>query len=199
MKLERRALPDGRHEILVGRLPAALERELADRFDEIWALHPAEYHEIEIHGRLVKTPRWQQAYGADYHYTGSVNRGLPIPAVLVPVRDWARSTIDERLNGVLLNWYDAAHEHYIGKHRDSTIDMIDGTPIVTVSLGASRTFRLRPWKKKGTCDLLAEHGTVFVMPFETNRAWTHEVPHFASDRGRRISITFRAFALGVEA
>ena len=24
-----------------------------------------------MHGRKVKTPRWQQAYGADYRYTGN--------------------------------------------------------------------------------------------------------------------------------
>ncbi|HZU98721.1 MAG TPA: alpha-ketoglutarate-dependent dioxygenase AlkB [Planctomycetota bacterium] len=195
MRLERIAL-DAEHEIFRGRLPGELHASLRDGFDELWALHPDDYHEIKIHGKLVKTPRWQQAYGADYHYTGRVNRGRPVPPVLDPVHAWTRRTIDERLNGVLVNWYDADHEHYIGKHRDSTIDMIEGTPIVTVSLGAARTFRLRPWKKKGQRDLLAEHGTVFVMPFATNLAWTHEVPHFASDRGRRISITFRAFALG---
>ena len=36
-------------------------------------------------------------------------------------------------------------------------------------------------------------GGVFVMPYATNLAWTHEVPHFARDRGRRVSVTLRAF------
>ncbi len=30
-------------------------------------------------------------------------------------------------------------------------------------------------------------------PYATNKAWTHEVPHHASSRGRRISVTLRAF------
>ncbi|MEZ0228302.1 MAG: alpha-ketoglutarate-dependent dioxygenase AlkB [Planctomycetota bacterium] len=192
---ERRAL-SATGELHVGALPAAMSEGLRASFDHLWALHPADYHEIEIHGRAVKTPRWQQAYGADYHYTGRVNRALPVPPGLEPLVAWTRATVDPRLNGVLLNWYDAAHEHYIGKHRDSTVNMVPGSPIVTISLGATRTFRLRPWRAKGTEDFEAAHGTVFVMPFATNLAWTHEVPHFAKDRGRRISVTLRAFATG---
>src|SRR5262249_21780011 len=130
------------------------------------------------------------------HYTGRVNRALPIPARLSPLVEWARCAVDSRLNGVLLNWYDAAHEHYIGKHRDSTVNMVEGAPIVTVSLGAARTFRLRPWRAEGKRDLVAAHGSVFVMPFATNLAWTHEVPHFARDAGRRVSVTLRAFTEG---
>jgi alkylated DNA repair dioxygenase AlkB len=74
--------------------------------------------------------------------------------------------------------------------------MIEGAPIVTVSYGATRTFRLRPWKGDGVRDFEARDGTVFVMPYATNRAWTHEVPHNAKSLGRRISITLRAFTAG---
>ena len=72
-----------------------------------------------MHGRPVQTPRWQQAYGADYHYTGQTNAALPVPKSLEPVRDLARRAIDERLNGLLLNWYDGKLGHYIGPHHDS--------------------------------------------------------------------------------
>ena len=50
---------------------------------------------------------------------------------------------------MLLNWYDAAQRHYIGAHRDSTVGLVSGAPIVTISLGATRTFRLRPMRGKG--------------------------------------------------
>lgn len=162
-------------------------------FEQLWNLHPEEYHEIKIHGREVKTPRWQQAYGADYHYTGRVNRGLPVPPELRPYLDWACQQTAEPHNGMLLNWYDGALGHYIGKHRDSTRHMIRGTSIVTVSLGEERTFRLRGWKQPGQHDFAAPHGTVFVMPYATNLAWTHEVPKSTRYQARRISITMRAF------
>ncbi|HEV2860037.1 MAG TPA: alpha-ketoglutarate-dependent dioxygenase AlkB [Pyrinomonadaceae bacterium] len=146
-----------------------------------------------MHGRAVKTPRWQQAFGMDYHYTGRVNRALPVPTALGPLLDWARGHLDERLNGMLVNWYDGPLGHYIGRHRDSTRGMIKGVPVVTVSFGEERVFRLRPYRGEGRKDFPARDGSVFVMPYETNLAWTHEVPRALKSTGRRISVTLRGF------
>jgi alkylated DNA repair dioxygenase AlkB len=183
---------DATQTFLAGELPRELRLDAA-AFDALWALHPEDFHEITMHGRKVKTPRWQQAYGADYVYTGNVNRALPVPPLLAPLHAWARTEIDARLNGLLLNWYDAERAQYIGKHRDSTVNMVRGAPIVTVSFGAERVFRLRPWRAEGVRDFTARDGSVFVMPYATNEAYTHEVPHSAKSRGRRISVTLRAF------
>ena len=179
----------------VGRLPDALMPAAAE-FEALWQLHPVDFHEITMHGRLVKTPRWQQAYGMDYHYTGRVNRALPVPLLLEPFLRWTQENVDEGLNGLLLNWYDGQRGHYIGRHRDSIQNMIPGTPILTISLGEERTFRLRPWPthtRATPLDFPACNGTVFVMPWATNRAFTHEVPPSARRTGRRISVTLRGF------
>lgn len=184
-------LGDGRH-VLIGRLPAELcpgDEEL----EALWESHPEEYHELTMHGRVVKTPRWQQAYGADYRYTGQVNEARPLTPPLRALLEWFCEEIDARLNGLLLNWYDGSLGHYIGAHRDSTQGLIEGAPIVTLSLGEERVFRLRPWKGKGWRDFTVGHGALLVIPWETNAAWTHEVPKFKRHQGRRISITARAF------
>ncbi len=180
------------HRIYQGELPSELAFD-RQGFESIWETHPDDYHKIKIHGRLVETPRWQQAYGKDYHYTGRVNKALPMLPELCPILSWCQSTIDPRLNGVLLIWYDGAMGHYIGAHRDSTTNMCEGAPIVTISLGESRMFRLRPWKGRGFTDFGIGDGTVLVMPYDTNLAWTHEVPKAKRFQGRRISITLRAF------
>jgi alkylated DNA repair dioxygenase AlkB len=187
------ALPlDDACALLRGRLPPALVPDDAG-VAALWALHPADYHVIKMHGREVATPRWQQAYGADYRYTGRVNRALPVTAEMRPYLEWARAAVDPRLNGLLFNWYDPERRHYIGKHRDSTKGMIEGAPIVTISLGGARLLRMRPYGGKAFRDFEAGHGSIYVIPYATNLAWTHEVPHRAKDRGRRISITLRAF------
>src|SRR5262245_53182881 len=181
---------DGSHSFFAASLPAALTIT-QPQFDELWALHPEDFHEIMIHGRPVKTPRWQQAYLKDYEYTGNINKALPhLPPALSPLLAWVQRAIDGWLNGVLLNWYEGGLGHYIGAHRDSREGLIEGAPIVTVSLGQERTFRLRPWKGEGFRDFPAKHGTVFVMPYDTNLTWTHEVLHAARHTGRRISVTF---------
>ncbi|HEY0255473.1 MAG TPA: alpha-ketoglutarate-dependent dioxygenase AlkB, partial [Kofleriaceae bacterium] len=71
---------------------------------------------------------------------------------------------------------------------------VTGSPIVTVSLGAERVFRMRRWKGDNSPqDIPTGNGTVIVLPYDVNLAWTHEVPHSARATGRRISITARAF------
>ena len=164
-----------------------------DRFEELWNLRPAEHHEIHIHGRKVKTPRWQQAFGADYHFSGQNYEAVATPSIIQPFHEWVRETIFPELNGILVNWYDGRFDHYIGKHRDSVTRMVDGAPIVTISLGEERRFRMRPWKQSGFLDFPATNGSVFIIPYDTNLAWTHEVPPSKKLNGRRISVTLRAF------
>ena len=190
--LERIAL-DAEHAVFLGRLPDDLRADAA-AFARLWALHPAEYHDIRIGGRAVKTPRWQQAFGRDYRYTGNVNRALPVPPALAPYVAFAQAAIDPRLNGLLVNWYDAALGHYMGPHRDVPTGLIPGSPIATISFGATRPFRLRPHGGGPRTDLELEDGAVVVMPWATNRAWTHAVPRLKAYPGRRISVTVRAFA-----
>ena len=76
-----------------GQLPPDLALNDAE-FSQLWELHPEEYHEIHMHGRLVKTPRWQQAYGKNYRYTGAKNNALPIPEILEVFLKWSQKEID---------------------------------------------------------------------------------------------------------
>ena len=144
-------------------------------------------------GREQPVPRWSQAYGTAYRYSGRLDAALPVPELLHDVVHWARETIEPGLNGVLVNWYDAALGHYIGKHRDSTKGLVKGSSIVSISLGATRVFRIRPWRERGFTDLQIGDRSVVVLPWDTNQRYTHEVPLHSCDEGRRISVTLRAF------
>lgn len=184
------------HAVFVGRLPRPLLDQILDPswFERFWNQHPAEYHQIIMHGRPVKTPRWQVAYGRDYEYTGAVNPAVPITADIQVFLLWAQSAIAPALNGVLVNFYDGAFGHYIGAHRDSTKNLDPAAPIVIVSAGEARLFRLRRWRGDGRkWDVLVEAGSVLVLPYQTNLIFTHEVPASKRLTGRRISMTFRAF------
>ena len=183
-----RALAEG--DVLhLSRLPDTLELD----FEALWSAHPDRFHKVSIMGRETPVPRWSQAYGADYHYSGRTDRAEPVPPLLEGLLAWAREHIEPRLNGLLLNWYDAERKHYIGKHRDSIKGMVEDTPIVTISFGATRPFRMRPYRRPGAfVDVDAIDRSVLLIPWQTNRRWTHEVPHRAGG-GRRISVTLRAF------
>lgn len=180
------------NDVFLGMLPEA-SRVHGDAFENLWNLHPDERPVIHMHGQRVAIPRWQRAYGRDYHFSGTTSRALPIPPAVEPLLEWTRANIDERLDGLLVNWYDGSLGHYIGAHRDSLRELVSGAPIVTLSFGEQRTMRFRPWRGRGFLDIPAAHGSVIVIPYTTNRFWTHEVPRTKRAQGRRISLTLRAF------
>lgn len=198
----------GGHYIWVGRLPSGLVGETPameqEAFERLWDLR-TERPMIRPRGRFVEAPRWQQAYGRDYTFSGQTAEALPIPARLMPFLSWGKESIDTRLNGILLNWYAARggvigegrrskDGDYIGPHRDKWQELVEGSPIVTISLGDARVFRMRGYRDTAVYDFPVSSGMVIAMPFATNLSFTHEVlkPR-RGESGRRISITLRAF------
>jgi alkylated DNA repair dioxygenase AlkB len=180
-------------QFLDGRLPDDLRWD-AVTFEAAWALHPAIRPSILMHGRMVQAPRWTQAYGQDYRFSGQTSHAEPVPPLIAPHLDWARNEVHPALNAVLVNWYEGPG-HYIGPHHDTTRWMRPGAPIVTMSFGEERVFRLSrgTGERRETRDFRAADGTVFVIPRDTNDVWKHAVPKSARYTGRRISVTIRGF------
>ena len=183
---------DSDHGIWQQRLPQNL-CDITDNFDLLWQLHPNEFPTIFLHGRQVKLPRWQQAYGHDYHFSGKSSKAKKTPKILQPYLDWAVDEIDSKFNGILLNWYDATLGHYIGAHRDSHSGLVNDSKIVMMSLGESRMTRFRPVAGSGYRDIEVNNGDVLIMPLSTNQHYKHEIPKFKRYQGKRISITLRCF------
>jgi alkylated DNA repair dioxygenase AlkB len=172
--------------------------ELAPRFNELWDEHPAVFARVIVYGIEHPTPRWSQSYGRAYIYSGVKHEALPIPSNLAPLVQWANGLgYPGSFNQVMVNWYESGL-HYIGKHSDSEAQLIPGLPIVSISLGAERKFRIRD-KQTGAIvsDIPLPNLRVLVMGGAMQREFTHEVPKMtgrtAGTTGRRINITFRQF------
>jgi len=172
------------------------------KFKEIWDEHPAEFNEIMMHGKMVKIPRWQQAYGQSYSFSGATAIANPDPPELI--KDVMKRVnelvpcFDFRMS--LLNWY--APEHYLGPHHDDMKQLEPGSPIVSISWGQTRTFRLK-WNKKRPCkgaldsSLELRSGDLLFMSWHLNRTHKHEVCKLSKTRqvaaGGRINVTLRSF------
>ena len=63
--------------------------------------------------------------------------------------------------------------------------------VASISLGATRRFRLREREGRGSCGIDLEHGSLLVMSGATQRNWLHAVPPTARTVGPRINLTFR--------
>ena len=180
----------GNATLLIDQIPKELATE--EVFQNIWDIHPIGFNKIQMYDKEVYIPRWQQAFGKDYLFSKQVSKAEPISETLLPFLEWTKQ-FNSNYNGLLLNWYDSDLKHYIGKHRDSEVGLIKDSPIITISLGATRKFRMREVGKKGFNDLEVSNGFVLVIPWETNKHFTHEVPYSEHYPGKRISITVRAF------
>ena len=115
-------------------------------------------------GKLCQAPRWTQAYGVSYSFTGQTAEARALDDAGTPplVRDelcaWdtrlrRAGALPGRaaLNGALLNWYDGALKHYIGPHSDDERTLAAGAPIVSLSFGQRRRFRFTCKRKTGEC------------------------------------------------
>ncbi|KAJ3864165.1 hypothetical protein EV359DRAFT_41605 [Lentinula novae-zelandiae] len=128
------------------------------------------------------------------------------------IREKVQKIVKHPVNHALIQYYRSGQD-YISEHSDKTIDVVLGSNIVNVSLGAQRTITLRTKKDQVRTDegsdgkrlsqrLPLPHGSMFVMGLETNRRWLHAINHDNRPRktkspeelqqnGERISLTFR--------
>jgi alkylated DNA repair dioxygenase AlkB len=76
-------------------------------------------------------------------------------------------------------------------HADKIGEMSHEPLVVIVSLGATRTFCLRPRNGGPTHRFTVAHGDLLVMGGRCQHDWEHSVPKSAASMGPRISFTAR--------
>lgn len=154
---------------------------------------------VKMHGRYIKIPRKQVAYGApgtQYNFTGntvearSYDETDEISAEIKKLINKINLELGRQFNFVLINRYENGNQ-YIGAHSDDERDLKDNYAIAGFSLGAERDilFQAKTGSAKDIT-LNLEHGSLFVMYDQTNKNWKHSIPKDKSIRPR-ISLTFR--------
>ncbi|KIJ46464.1 hypothetical protein M422DRAFT_74902 [Sphaerobolus stellatus SS14] len=142
---------------------------------------------------------------------------LPFSATVNMIRQRVEKVLEHPVNHVLIQFYRSGHD-YISEHSDKTIDVVRGSNIVNVSLGAERLMVLRtkkdtiepadagqpdaPKPKRPSQRIPLPHNSMFVLGLETNKKWLHAIrqdkrlitektPTELAFDGGRISLTFR--------
>ena len=135
-------------------------------------------------------PRLTASYGDDgvtYRYSGTVNVALPWTPVLLEIKRKIEA-IQGDYNYCLLNRYRYGQDS-IGMHADNEPEM--GNVIGSLSLGATRNFRIKHNKTKETMNFLVGHGTLVIMAGTMQQFWKHEIPKTNQNVGERINLTYR--------
>ena len=93
--------------------------------------------------------------------------------------------------GVGLNLYRDGRDS-VAPHNDHLYEIVEGFPIVLLSLGATRRMNIKA-KERGAraMNVDLEGGSLLTMSYETQLHYTHGVPKTTKLVGERISLAFR--------
>jgi alkylated DNA repair dioxygenase AlkB len=165
-----------------------LPADLADRYfaalreESAWEQKPGIFSHLQ--------PRLIASYGdtgISYRYSGVENAALPWTATLLEIKE-SIEAVQGEYNYCLLNRYRSGSDS-MGWHADDEPEM--GKVIGSLSLGATRKFRIRHNITRETQTFLAGNGTLIIMAGTMQQFWQHEVPKTKQHVVERINLTFR--------
>ncbi len=148
---------------------------------------------VVIFGERRLVPRlvaWHGDDDASYVYSGTVHEPRPWTAQLLDIRQVVEALTGRRYNSVLLNLYRDGRDG-MGWHADDEPELGCNPSIASVSLGATRRFKLRHRRRGSVTALDLGHGSVLEMAGRTQHRYVHAVPKTARPVGERINLTFR--------
>ncbi|MEB3360493.1 MAG: alpha-ketoglutarate-dependent dioxygenase AlkB [Synechococcaceae cyanobacterium] len=160
---------------------------------------------VSLYGRSHSIPRlsgWVADPGCSYAYSGLEQAPQPWTPPLTRLRRQIEAQLElapgQGFHGVLLNLYRDGRDA-MGWHADDEPELDPEASIASLSLGACRSFRLRP-RAGGGQPLALElaHGDLLVMDPPTQRFWLHSLPRRLRLREPRLSLTFRRLRSGRE-
>lgn len=148
-----------------------------------------------MYGNEYLVPRdtcWVGPVG--YHY-GSINHDpAPWPAPLLPLRLALEGALEvTAFATVLANRYRDGNDK-VGWHADDEPIFGTAPAIASVSLGATRKFKLRHNTTKKVHTKYLTSGSLLVMRGATQRDFQHCVPAQKGVAGERINLTLRTLA-----
>ncbi|KAI0656033.1 hypothetical protein C8Q70DRAFT_1046970 [Cubamyces menziesii] len=171
---------------------------------------------VAVEGRILQ----DGSYPVYRHPADESPPLLPFSPTVEQIRQHVEDVLHEPVNHVLIQHYRSGAD-YISEHSDKAIDVVRGSRIVNVSLGAQRVMTLRTKKdalanpdgnatdarvgderKRTVQRVPLPHNSIFVMGLETNAKWMHSIrtdKRPLSEKtdaelymhGERISLTFR--------
>lgn len=173
--------------------------EADDLLARLRAEIPFEQHRLRLFGREVDAPRlscWIGDPHAVYRYSGTRFEPHPWSPALARLRERVEQACGARFDSVLANLYRDGNDA-MGWHSDDEPELGPEPVIASLSLGATRRFRLRARDAGGTrLDLELAHGSLLRMAAGTQRNYRHALPRSRRVAEARLNLTFRRIDSG---
>lgn len=176
--------------------PGFLSKEEADKYFKIFAGYKDFTQETINFGGGVKKmiPRLQAWYGdpdKPFTYSGLTLKPQNWTKDLLEINALLFEKLKVEFSSVLMNLYRDGNDS-VAWHCDDSPELGVNPIIASISLGATRTFKLRNIGDKTLKkDLRLEHGSLLLMKGETQHKWQHHVPKDENEEQPRINLTYR--------
>jgi len=140
-------------------------------------------------------PRLSAWYGDErsiYSYSGKTFEPLPWTPTLRIIKADVERALGCRFNSVLANLY-RNEQDGMGWHSDDERELGNTPLIASLSLGETRTFKMRHKDRKELkpLSLALTDGSLLIMSGETQKFWRHAVNKESKAKNARINLTFR--------
>ncbi|WP_254693659.1 alpha-ketoglutarate-dependent dioxygenase AlkB [Shewanella sp. MEBiC00475] len=162
------------------------------------ASYPLERVEIEVYGKKHLIPRTQAWFGdpgCDYRFSKLQVSPLPWPAALSRLRHKLRVDHHFDSNAVLVNYYANGHDS-MGWHSDDEPEIVSGSAIASVTLGAERDFVVRHKHNYTKVNFALGCGDLLIMHAGMQQVWQHGLPKRLKVTEPRVNFTFRKIVAG---
>ncbi len=168
--------------------------------DEVKQLYDAllnnihwENERVIMFGKEIVTKR-KVAFFSDpsisYRYASKTKIGLPWTSTLLSIKNRVESITKETYNACLLNLYHNGEES-MGWHSDNEKEIITGSSIASLSLGANRKFSFKHKETKETVSIELINGSLLEMKGSVQAHWWHALLKSKKVTKARINLTFR--------
>lgn len=134
--------------------------------------------------------RWTSSFGKSYDYSGKTYPYVEMPDFLNSMIPGLTNLFGFEPNNCLINLYHDGNSS-MGYHSDNTDILSDGTGVIIISIGSTRTLRFRNIEDRvNIIDYTLNDGSVFYMNDLLQNEWVHSIPR-SDANSPRISLTFR--------
>lgn len=148
---------------------------------------------INFSGKLVPIPRltaWYGDSGKNYSYSGIKLDPLPWDLLMGEVKSRIEDETGHQFNSALLNFYRDGNDS-VSWHQDDEPELGEDPIIASLSLGGTRTFKLKNIETGEIKNYDLENDTILLMGSGIQREWQHSIPKTKKLVKPRINITFR--------
>jgi alkylated DNA repair dioxygenase AlkB len=177
--------------------PDFIAPEESKRYYESFLKLDWKIEDIIVYGKPCKQNRYTCFYGTQgktYRYSGIKCEPIPWTPELLEIKQMVEDKTGLNYDVCLLNYYKDG-THNLGSHSDNERDLVKGSPIVSISLGAERFFDIQhKFLKNIKKRLVLKNGSLLVMGKGMQKNYKHGIPKQMTVKEGRINLTFRCIS-----